>query len=170
MKRKLWNLAVVAIAISIVAFAANEGARSALAAAQTTDAKAAATASTDATGEWHGMWSAPGGWLYEADVQINAGLADNITADIHWTLRAAPTAQTAYQGKIGMTGVEHTKGVYLPGDGVVKMEGISLDDPNSILGMDKYRLIMSDDGSTLGGITWDQGAWDGLFMAKRVVK
>jgi hypothetical protein len=60
--------------------------------------------------------------------------------------------------------------VFLPGDGVVKMEGVSLDDPNSILGMDKYRLIMSDDGSTLGGITWDQGAWDALFMAKRVVK
>jgi len=52
----------------------------------------------------------------------------------------------------------------------VKMEGVSLDDPNSILGMDKYRLIMSDDGSTLGGITWDNGAWDALFMAKRVVK
>ena len=170
MKQKLWNVAALAMAISNVAFASNGGARPARASAQTPDAMAAASVSTAATGEWHGMWTAPGGWLYEADMQISAGLADNITADIHWTLRAAPTAQTAYQGKIGMTGVEHTKGVFLPGDGVVKMEGVSLDDPNSILGMDKYRLIMSDDGSTLGGITWDQGAWDALFMAKRVVK
>jgi len=168
MRRKLWHVAALAIAISFVAFAANEGAGAARAAAQATDAKA--TAFTDATGEWHGMWSAPGGWLYEADMQINAGLADNITADIHWTLRAAPTGQAAYQGKIGMSGVEHTKGSFLPGDGVVKMEGVSLDDPNSILGTDKYRLIISDDGSTLGGITWDHGDWNGLIMLKRVAK
>jgi hypothetical protein len=49
----------------------------------------------------------------------------------------------------------------------VKMDGYALDDPNTILGMDKYRLVLSDDGATLGGITWDQGAWDAEFMAKR---
>ena len=38
---------------------------------------------------------------------------------------------------------------------------------NTILGTDKYRLVLSDDGTTLGGITWDQGAWDAEFMAKR---
>ena len=86
MRSKVWSVAALAIAISIVAFAANEGARSARAAAQTPDAKAAASASTDATGEWHGMWTAPGGWLYEADMQINAGLADNLKM-LAWTLR-----------------------------------------------------------------------------------
>jgi len=168
MRRKLWRIAALAIAVSIVAFATNEGARAARAAAQATDAKAATV--IDAAGEWLGTWTAPGGWIYQADMQINGGLADNITADIHWTLRAAPAGQTAYQAKIGMSGVEHTKGTYLPGDHVVKMEGVSLDDPNSILGMDKYRLIISDDGSTLGGITWDHGDWNGLFVGKRVAK
>jgi hypothetical protein len=52
-----------------------------------------------------------------------------------------------------MTGTEYVKGTFLPEAGVVKMEGWSLEDPNHILGTDQYRLILSDDGKVLGGIT-----------------
>jgi hypothetical protein len=157
MRRKLWQVAALAIALLILTLPAIN--------AKAQDSKAAAPAS--AVGHWHGFWAAPGGWSFEFDMQIHGGLADSITADIAWTLRAAPAAQTDMQAKIGMTGVEHTTGTFLPGWGVVKMDGVSLDDPNKILGMDKYRLILSDDGSTLGGITSDSGAWDAEFMGKR---
>jgi len=126
-----------------------------------------AAAAPDATGHWHGVWAAPGGWVYEADFQITEGLGNAVVADIHWTLRQADPSRTDYQGKVGMTGVEHTKGIFFPAVGVVSLEGYALDDPNTILGMDKYRLILSDDGTTLGGITWDHGDWNGQFFAKR---
>jgi len=165
MRRKRWPIAALAIALSFLALPSHETPRRAASAAKPQDAQAGAP--IDAIGHWHGFWVAPDGWSYEADMQIHAGLADNVTADITWTLRAAPDSATAYQGKTGMTGVEHAKGTFLPGCAVVKMEGVSLDDPNTILGMDKYRLVLSDDGTTLGGITWDHGAWDAEFMAKR---
>jgi hypothetical protein len=165
MRRRFWYVPVLAVAIAILAVPSHGGPRHSPAGIQSPDAKF--NAGSDAIGHWHGFWAAPGGWSYEVDMQIRAGLADNITADLTWTLRAAPASRTDTQGKIGMSGVEHAKGTFSPGCGVVKMDGYALDDPNTILGMDKYRLVLSDDGATLGGITWDQGAWDAEFMAKR---
>jgi hypothetical protein len=166
MRGKFWHIAALAIAISFLALPSNEAPRPAAIAAKAQDAKAGVP--IDAIGHWHGFWAAPGGCSYEADMQIHAGLADNVTADITWTLRAAPDSANAVQGKTGMTGIEHARGEFLPGCGVVKMESVSFEDPNSILGADKYRLVLSDDGTTLGGITWDHGAWDAEFLAKRV--
>src|ERR1700690_3300455 len=143
MRRKRWHIAAFALAITILVSPSYAASCSARAGSQSLDAKSAAP--PDAIGHWHGFWAAPGGWSYEFDMQIHAGLADNITADITWTLRAAPAAQADMQPKIGMSGVEHTKGTFLPGCGAVKMDGVSLNDPNKILGIDKYRLILSDD-------------------------
>jgi|HubBroStandDraft_6_1064221.scaffolds.fasta_scaffold343220_2 hypothetical protein len=165
MRLKLWYLPALVIAITALAAPSKTAPRFARGTAQSADAKSGTPA--DAIGHWHGFWAAPGGWSYEVDMQIHAGLADNITADLTWTLRAAPASRTDTQGKIGMSGVEHAKGTFSPGCSVVKMDGYALDDPNAILGTDKYRLVLSDDGATLGGITWDQGAWDAEFMAKR---
>jgi len=126
---------------------------------------ARAASAKDLGGTWHGVWTADGEWVYEADMVLSVDAENNVTGSIHWTLRKSPRA--AEQAKIGLTGVEYVKGLFLPDAGVVKLEGVSLDDPNHILGMDKYRLLLSDDATILGGITWHHGPWTAQFILKK---
>jgi hypothetical protein len=126
---------------------------------------AGAADSKDLAGSWHGFWSAPEGWLYEADMVLSVDAQNNITGAIHWTLRKSP--RPGEQGKIGLSGVENVRGVFLPECGMVRMEGMSLEDPNHVLGLDKYRLILSDNFQVLGGITSHHGPWTAQFLLKR---
>lgn len=123
-----------------------------------------AQAPGDTSGNWHGTWTAPEGWNYQAAMKL-AVSHDQVQGEIHWTLKASP--RPSDQSKIGLTGIELVKGTFVPSCGVVLMEGVSLDDPNHILGVDKYRLILSDDGRVLGGITWHRGAWTAQFLLQR---
>lgn len=159
MHRKLSSITVLALALAMALFALPSN-------SQTSGNKGAA-AQPDVAGHWHGVWTAPGGWVYEADFQLAPGLGGAILTDIHWTLRAVDSSRTDYQGKVGMAGVEHVRGQFVPSYGYLTMEGYGLDDANKILGMDNYRLVLSDDGSTLGGITRDNGDWNGQLIAKR---
>ncbi len=120
----------------------------------------------DLAGNWHGFWTAPEGWLYEADMVLMVDAQNNVTGAIHWTLRKSP--RPGEQGKIGLSGVENVKGILLPECGMVRMEGISLEDPNRVLGLDKYRLILSDNLQALGGITSHHGKWTAQFLLKRM--
>ena len=158
MRRRLGSTAVLAIAMALAFLALPSR-------SQTTASKGADH--PDVSGHWHGVWTAPGGWVYEADFQLTPSLAGAILTDINWTLRAADTTRTDYQGKVGMTGVEHVRGQFFSNAGLLTMEGYELTDPNTILSMDRYRLVISDDGTTLGGITRDNGDWNGQFIAKR---
>jgi hypothetical protein len=159
MQRKLCSITVLALAITMALFALPSNSQ--------TSGTTGPAVHPDAAGHWHGVWTAPGGWVYEADFQLAPGLGGAVLTDIHWTLRAADASRTDYQGKVGMTGVEHVRGQFFPNYGYLTMEGYGLDDPNKILGMDSYRLVLSDDGSTLGGITGDHGDWNGQLIAKR---
>jgi hypothetical protein len=125
----------------------------------------AAATPQDLTATWHGYWLAPEGWVYEADLALTVDADNNVTGSIHWTLRKSPRADE--QDKLGMTGIEHVRGRLLPDAGVVRMEGVALDDPNHILGMDQYRLILSDDAKILGGITGHHGDWTAQILLKR---
>jgi len=126
---------------------------------------AGAADSKDLAGGWHGFWTAPEGWLYEADMVLTVDAQNNVTGAIHWTLLKSP--RPGEQGKLGLSGVENVKGVFLPQCGMVRMEGTSLEDPNNVLGLDKYRLILSDNSQVLGGITWHHGPWTAQFLLKR---
>ena len=128
-------------------------------------APARAASPQDVSATWHGYWLAPEGWVYEADMVLSADADNVVTGSIHWTLRKSPRPEE--QGKLGMTGIEHVRGRLVPDAGVVRLEGVSLDDPNHILGTDKYRLILSDDAKMLGGITWHHGDWTAQILLKR---
>ena len=158
MHRKFFSITVLALAFAIALFALPSN-------SQTTGPKG--DDHPDVAGHWHGVWTAPGGWVYEADFQLTPGLGGAILTDINWTLRAADASRADYQGKLGMTGVEHVRGQFVSNVGYVTLEGYALDDPHTILSMDRYRLVVSDDGTTLGGITRDNGDWNGQFIAKR---
>jgi hypothetical protein len=43
------------------------------------------------------------------------------------------------------------------------MAGYRLDDPQHILGMDRYELILAANGAGLGGVTANGDTWTGMF-------
>jgi hypothetical protein len=124
-----------------------------------------AAAPKDLAARWHGFWTAPEGWIYEADVVLTVDASNQVSGPIQWTLIKSP--RPAEQGKLGLKGIEHVRGVFLPEAGVVRLEGWSLEDTNKILGMDKYRLVLSDDGKVLGGITFHHGPWNAQILLLR---
>ena len=71
------------------------------------------------------------------------------------------------QGKLGLTGTEHITGSYDSDCGILTFEGYRLDDPNGILGLDKYRLVLDPDGMRVGGLTAHGGTWMGELKGGR---
>jgi hypothetical protein len=93
--------------------------------------------------------------------------ADSVRGTIVWTLRrAAENSPADYAHKVGMTGTEYVSGEMR--GGVLVLNGYQKDDQNGILALDKYRLVLSDNGEVLGGITYNNGLWLGQFIAKSV--
>jgi hypothetical protein len=126
-------------------------------------------------GEWRGIWTDPSGYVFSASMSLEtspsckscAVIGDgSIRGKIVWTLRKAPTNESPYAAKIGMTATEFVKGE-MKGDSLLVLNGESKDDPNNIIATDQYRLAISDNGKVIGGITLDHGPWTGQFIAMR---
>jgi hypothetical protein len=126
----------------------------------------AQSSSSPFTGLWVGTWT--GGTTHDAytpRMEIAVDERGQAQGRINWTLARANPAEPRQRGKVGLTGIEYVSG-HVEGREIL-LAGDRLDDPNQILGKDLYRLVLSDDGSTLGGITSNGGTWSGLFYAKR---
>ena len=82
-------------------------------------------------------------------------------------MREAPPG-SSLAGRAGRSGTEFVHGRYLPIGRVLQLEGYKMDDPNGIVaGVSKYRLVVADDLSVIGGITSDTFAWAGqLFLTR----
>ena len=117
-------------------------------------------------GAWEGLWTAPEGWLYAAEMHLTVESGNAVRGYITWTLKKSPRPEE--QSRIGLTGVEFVRGTFDSGCGVLRMEGYRLDDPAQILGLDRYVLIIAETGRTLGGITWHHGPWTGQFLVNRL--
>jgi hypothetical protein len=125
---------------------------------------AGARPARDFDGHWIGLWQ--GGRThdtYKPDFTLEDDGQGHINGEIHWTLLTA--GQSGQQGREGMTGIEYVEG-HVEG-GELILDGVRLDDPNHILGRDAYRLVLSDDGNVLGGITSNGGGWTGALRAQR---
>ena len=116
---------------------------------------------------WVGYWDAfdAPGYLYAARMSLQLGGDNSIEGSIAWTLRSAPPGKD--QGKIGIQGVEHVRGHFDPHARLLSFEGYTKDDPNNVIGLDRYRILLSENGSALGGITWANGHWQGHFYLHR---
>jgi hypothetical protein len=91
----------------------------------------------------------------------------SIRGKIVWMLRKTPANATPeLAAKVGMTGTELVKGKR-KGEGLLVLNGYQKDDPNNIIGLDQYRLAISDDGKVIGGITLNYGPWTGQLFAVR---
>lgn len=66
-----------------------------------------------------------------------------------------------------MAGTEFVRGTYHPQSGALILEDYRKDDPNGILGLDKYRLIASDPPKTIAGVTGHGNRWSAQFFLTR---
>jgi hypothetical protein len=98
----------------------------------------------------------------KAVISLRVSGSGAASGEINWTLRKSP--RPAEQGKVGMTGVESVRGNYYA-DTI--LEGYEKNDPNGILGLDKYRLVVSDNHRTMGGITRHHNAWNSQFFLSK---
>ena len=127
--------------------------------------KAEASTTPEFSGNWQGQWSNPSGYIYSAEMQLSSTGDGNVLGQIHWTLKQSPRAEE--QSKIAMTGTEFISGTYDQVNQLLVFKGISKTDPNNILGLDKYKLLLADNGNVMGGITWNNGSWSGVFSLVR---
>jgi ankyrin repeat protein len=116
-------------------------------------------------GNWEGIWTNPRGYIYLFNVNLNVKDPKNVKAAINWTLNASPSA--AEQANIGRQAIEYVKGNYDPNKRTLYLEGYDEKDKDDVIGLDKYKLVVSLDGSTLKGKTENHGDWQGKFSANR---
>lgn len=115
---------------------------------------------------WKGTWVSSKGYLYSASVRLRVAADFSVEGEISWVLERSPREED--KAKLGFGGTEYVRGTYDPRARVLRLEGYRKDDPNIILGLDKYHLVLADSDQVLGGITWNHGDWQGLFSLLRV--
>lgn len=116
-------------------------------------------------GEWHGQWTAPSGYLFTATLALKVapdGIADG---QFVWTLKRSPLAEE--QRKLGMSAIEFVSGKVDSAAGTVTLAGTRKDDPHDVIFTDRYRLVVGENGRTLGGVSRNLGDWDGLVFLQR---
>jgi len=122
-----------------------------------------------AAGTWKGSWDSPNGSVYTALVQLTVGPDGTVDGSISWTLKN--TRRADLQPKVGLSGIEYVHGTYDARCRVLAFAGYKLDDPQQILGMDRYELILASNGGGLGGVTANdlgQGeTWTGILSLRR---
>lgn len=119
-------------------------------------------------GTWRGTWTNPKGYVYFAEMHLDVSPDGIINGDIKWTLTNSPLETDIV--KIGLKATEYIKGIYDAQNRMLTFEGYKKDDPDIIIGLDKYKLIFSEDNKVIGGITFNNGNWRGLFSLTRVTK
>jgi hypothetical protein len=113
--------------------------------------------------KWSGTWESARGPVYDAELFATFNPSGAVEGRILWTLRKAPANRPDYVGKEGKKGVEYIWGTYAPQSRSLNLEGYRRDDPQGILGLDRYRLTLSADLGELNGVTYDHGTWKGAF-------
>jgi hypothetical protein len=113
---------------------------------------------------WAGTWTNPRGYVYFAELQLAPAARDSLEARFRWTLLRSPRANE----KIGLSGTEFAHGRYDAATQLLLLQGYRKDDPDSVIGIDGYRLLVANRGDALTGITDDYGTWEGRFSARRV--
>jgi hypothetical protein len=121
---------------------------------------------TEIIGQWQGQWSSPYGTIFSSNLYLESTDRSNgVQGKINWTMKSTP--QQSKQSKIGLTAVEYVRGSYNQETRMLTMEGYRKDDPNSIITLDKYRLVLAEDGRSLSGATWNHGGWRGRLSLNR---
>jgi hypothetical protein len=115
-------------------------------------------------GPWKGTWTG-NRFGYKAVMTLAIGNDGSVEGSINWTLNAVPNSNEEHL--IGQSGVENVRGSYNPSAGVLSLAGYSKADPNGIVELDQYLLVVAPNRQTMGGLTGEHGAWSGQFYLSR---
>jgi hypothetical protein len=116
-----------------------------------------------------GTWNSPDGSVYTAIIELTRKPDGTVDGGISWTLK--DTRRADLQPKVGLNGTEFVHGTFDARCRVLALVGYKLDDPNKILSLDRYELILAINGGGLAGVTAnDQGegdTWTGILSLRR---
>ena len=119
----------------------------------------------DVAGEWQGQWISPSGYLFTATLKLQLAPDGVASGTFVWMLRRSPLPEE--QRKLGQAATEYVSGRFDPAAGTLVIAGTRKDDPHDVIFVDRYRLIVSGNGRTMGGLSRNLGDWDGqLFLAR----
>ena len=104
-----------------------------------------------------------------ARINAKEGVASGELVWTYWsTDSSSEPMKEMYKGKKGKKAIEFLEGTYEPGSRDLALEGISKQDPDSIIGMDKYTLKISANGQVIFGKTDNNGDGKGMFLALKL--
>ena len=93
-------------------------------------------------------------------------------AEIVWTYLAIDSTKQEmvdlYKGKKGKSGTEYLEGRFDAATGDFYFEGKQKDDPDTILGLDKYHVKLSANKQAIYGTTETEGTNEGLLYAVKI--
>lgn len=98
-------------------------------------------------------------YLGQADLEIKENA---VTGKIVWTIIKLDPRNSALKMKMSSTAIEFISGTYDLVDHKLSFQGMSKKDPDNIIGLDVYKLILSSDNN-VNGTTRGSGTWDGLI-------
>jgi hypothetical protein len=91
------------------------------------------------------------------------------TGQFVWTVLAVDSTNSSfldmYSGKAGMCGIEYVEGTFNAKTNDFYLEGKLKDDPNLIIGLDKYHLKLAANKQIIYGTTETEGTNEGLVFA-----
>jgi hypothetical protein len=118
---------------------------------------------TGVAGQWRVEWIGQSHSEYIGLMSLTASADGVVTGQIKWRLTKTPREDLV--GRIESTGVEYVRGTFARTSGLLIVEGTRKDDPDEILGLDRYRLLLSPNGQIISGMTENGGNWLGRFWA-----
>lgn len=122
-------------------------------------------------GEWtmvnkHDLYTG----LFKIEIKKNG----TATGEFVWTYLATDSTSQELldllKGKKGTTGIEYLEGNFSVITNDFYFEGIKKDDPNNILGLDKYHIKLSANKLVIYGSTETAGTNEGLLFAVKMEK
>lgn len=99
------------------------------------------------SGSWSGEWNSKTTYFTAtADFTESGG---KVSGQIVWTIRR--TTNPKKIDKIGASAVEYVQGAFNPATRMLSLKGYRKDDPNNIVILDRYNLILAEDNQTING-------------------
>ena len=93
-------------------------------------------------------------------------------AEIVWTYLATDSTKqefvTLYKGKKGKSGIEYLDGRFDAATNDFYFEGKKKDDPDIVLGLDKYHIKLAANKQAIYGTTETEGTNEGLLYAVKI--
>lgn len=116
------------------------------------------------SGNWTGELSYPSGSTFSAQASLTKSDDGQVVGQIVWTLLR--TANPKNAGKVGQGATEFVRGTYNAASRTLTINGHTKNDPIGLIILDKYRLIISEDGRNLTGSSYG-GKSRGKFGLRR---